>query len=211
MSSSEQFEKNNKNSLQMSEIKNKIRITTVFKNRIRDISKPLIYDIETNIGGNPVWLIGAYDVDNKKFIQFFEKRDEKTLIEKFENYLLEHRDRTLISFSASQFEKLRLLEAFNRHHLIEETGLINNEIDLGSEVNKNIFWNFENNKLRTISSGMGFQWNTDIEGFKIGILFERYLLREVEPDWELFLNHNRDDVYATVKIFNKLKEIADIP
>lgn len=185
-----------------------IILEEAFAQRIQSINQPLTYDIETDLGGNRVWLIGIHDIANDQFTQLFEKDNEQKLLQDLTNHLKQHKNKTLISYSACRFEQNTLQAALKRHNLEDTTGLLENEIDLGIEFMRNII-GAKHIGLKKLEKQFEYQRaDKDIDGMTVGTQYTKYLNTGQEPNWERLKQYNKEDVYAVTTILTQLQKTA---
>jgi predicted RecB family nuclease len=169
------------------------------------------YDIETDLGGHLIWLIGVYNPTNDEFKYFLAKnpRDEKQLLTDFETYLRDNGSKTLCSYSTTYFDRRVVCNRLIAHSFKQPYFDTTDEVDLGVFVKKNLYAKLENYKLRTIGDFFGYPWahKHDINGFDVAWRYMRYQRdKTYKIDWTILLEYNRDDVLVLPHIIKGMHD-----
>ncbi|SDG37648.1 RecB family nuclease, putative, TM0106 family [Halorientalis regularis] len=174
---------------------------------LRDDETVLI-DIETNLEQDRVWCIGLYSYPTDEFTQLVSLDDEQSLIERFQEYLLEQRKPRLIYYAGNSFDEGRLSEAADRCN-VALAELVDEWVDLCVIARETIFQPEEGHDLDAIASGLGFLFeHPNVTGLEIGGAFSTYQSEGEVPDdgWEKYLEYNRDDTLAIKHILDFMSQ-----
>lgn len=185
-----------------------VRITDPMWSEI-DLQKCLVYDIETDTIQSRVWSIGVYTSDDDEYTQFFEKDDEKKLLEDFFEFVKAHKHLRPYTFSATDFD-FRVIRSIARKHGLAPPSLLRTGIDVGwLSVHRTL--GTPKGGLKTIAPFFGYEWaDTSMDGVQAGMLYSMYLRSGEEPDWDNLLQYNRDDVMATYYVLENLLELEKV-
>jgi len=161
------------------------------------LDKILIYDIETDISQTAIWCIGAWNGKKEEFIQFFQKKDEKKMLEEFFNHVNLYPNLIPVTFSATSFDQ-RIISTIARRHNLKLPKSFKNEVDLGGLVVHRTIGTPKGG-LKQLGPFFGYEWtDPSISGAIVGMEYSNYLENGVELDWNKYLEYNRDDVLATL-------------
>lgn len=176
--------------------------------QLLDMENPTYLDIETDLGGNKVWLIGIYNERKGEFLQFFEKDKEDKLLHDFSNYVMKN-NCSLICYAGSYFDR-DVVKNSMRKHGIEIPLSVEECRDAGIEIQYSVVGPFKGFKLKDIGKMIGHQWRQpDMDGLVVGAQYTSYLLDKKEPDWNKLLEYNEDDVKAVREVVNWIKNMQD--
>ncbi|MFW9804690.1 MAG: helix-hairpin-helix domain-containing protein, partial [Candidatus Thorarchaeota archaeon] len=77
----------------------------------------LIYDIETDTTISHIWCIGVWNGKEREFVQFFQKRDEPSLLRDFFAYAKRFPRTIPVTFSSTDFDRRVVSYVAHRHKL----------------------------------------------------------------------------------------------
>lgn len=167
----------------------------------------VVYDIETDLKGTP-WLIGIWDPMDGSVRQFFSPKSEEKLLSEFFSFIERLDDHVLVSFSSSRYDKRCISNSAERNNLAIPL-LVNNEIDLGILVGHYTI-GLPRRNLKGLAGHYGYEWTSqELSGLDVGRLVSMHFRGGEEPDWELILQYNRDDVYATKLVLEEVLKLEE--
>jgi len=173
--------------------------------QIKIPEKSLYVDIETDLLGRAIWLIGTY-MECLGFRQFFNKtnpRDTSRVISEFSSYTQEVHPDAILSYSS--FDPSRLRAALNQ----EQRSFFQciPQIDILTEIRRSAYFPFAGHKLFQIASYLGYPFqHPELDGLEVGTLYSLYLDKGIEPHWQELLEYNRDDVMSMIYVVEKVNE-----
>lgn len=178
------------------------------KRLMLDMENPTYLDIETDLGGNKVWLIGIYNERRGEFLQFFEKDREDKLLQDFSNYVIKN-NCSLICYGGNYFDR-DVVKNSMRKHGIEIPLSVEKCRDVGIDIQYSVVGHFKGFKLKDMGKMIGHQWrHPDLDGLEVGAQYTSYLLDKKEPDWNKLLEYNEDDVKAVLEVVKWIKNIQN--
>lgn len=156
----------------------------------------ILYDIETGAQDNAnLFLISTYNSKTKKSYQFFQKKNTKALLNDFEEYLSQYPNFNLVSFSNSNFEKRNILTCAEKFKMKQLALMIKKERNIGTSITEIIIGDYQYN-LKALASRLGYKWKSKLNGFEVGIQYDRYLKGKETPNWKAIKEYNKEDVLA---------------
>ena len=169
----------------------------------------LVYDVETNIEQSKVWCIGVWNGREKEFVQFFETRNERRLLDSLFEYVNNSPNLVPVSFSATGFDQRMLCQSAKRYRL-EVPSCFEHEIDLGSLVVHRTI-GMPKGGLKQVAPFFSYEWaDPSIDGMFVGMEYSRFLQDGSEPDWDKLLEYNKDDVMATLQVLTSLLNLEEV-
>jgi Icc-related predicted phosphoesterase/uncharacterized protein YprB with RNaseH-like and TPR domain len=172
------------------------------------IENPVYFDIETDLGGSKIWLIGIYNERKGEFLQFFEKDREDKLLQDFSQYIIKN-NCSLICYGGNYFDR-DVVKNSMREHEIKIPKYIEQCRDAGIDIQLSIAGPFKGFKLKDMGKMIGHQWRQpDLGGLEVGAKYTSYLLDKKEPDWNKLLEHNEDDVKAVREVVKWIRNIQN--
>jgi len=174
-----------------------------------DFEKPMFLDIETDIGGNAVWLIGVLWGDS--FRQFYAAtwEKERIILTEFLNFLSQNTPSVLVTYSCTSFDK-RVLAASLQRHKLDEFHRFDNiaHIDLGSELARCFALPIKERKVKHVGELFGYQFkHRSLNGLQVANEYAKHL-RERRPLDPTVLEYNEDDVRVLAHIVKRLSEFC---
>ncbi len=177
-------------------------------NPLLGIENPAYFDIETDLGGRKVWLIGIYNEKNGEFRQFFEKDKEDKLLLDFSNYVIKN-NCSLVCYGGNYFDR-DVIKKSMREHGIKIPISIEVCRDIGVDIQYSVVGPFKGFKLKDVGKMIGCQWrHQGLDGLVVGAQYTSYLLDRQEPDWSKLLEYNEDDVSAVREVAKWIKNIQN--
>lgn len=174
--------------------------------RIEIPDNSIFFDIETDQSCSCIWLIGAFQ-SSGGFTSFLEKRSGmlRENISLFINYLKKHDPPALVSYGPFDLMVKQYMTDEDREYFESIPW-----IDLLQEVRKSVFLPVSGNKLSTISIALGYEPTfPELTGLEVGCSYSRFLNRGIEPDWEMLLKYNEDDVMAMPFIVEQVNALYE--
>jgi Icc-related predicted phosphoesterase len=170
------------------------------------IENPAYFDIETDLGGRKIWLIGIYNERKGEFLQFFEKDREDKLLQDFSQYVIKN-NCSLICYGGNYFDR-DVVKNSMREHGIKIPEYIEQCRDAGIDIQLSVAGPFKGFKLKDMGKMIGYQWrHPDLDGLEVGAQYTSYLLDRKEPDWNRLLEYNEDDVMAVKRVVKWLNSL----
>lgn len=172
---------------------------TIFGESFSELySKPLVlFDIETDLKQEQIWLIGVYNYAAGEFVQFFEPDAQRKLLTDFLEYLGNHGTPTLVYYGGNRFDEQCLTQRIEEYGLTSATENYDTFYDLGIKAQQSLFGPFTSYRLKDVATSLGYEYtHANIDGFIVGSQYTKYLLDGIEPEWKPLQEHNRDDVLA---------------
>jgi len=167
-------------------------------------------DIETDLGGKRIFLIGVYLENENKFHSFFAPTwaKEKEVLENFLTLVQSPRDLSLLSYSGSKFEERVLRARLSAYGLpVMITGTI---LDLFWPVSSSVALPVTNYKLKTLAAFFGYRYkHPEIGGFQVPSVYERFLQTRSPSLKKKLIQHNRDDVNALRLVLKGIQAISE--
>ncbi|MFB6199580.1 MAG: ribonuclease H-like domain-containing protein [Candidatus Nanohaloarchaea archaeon] len=166
----------------------------------------ILFDIETNLAQDHLWLLGAYSPD-RGFKNFFEPDNEKKLLENFVKYLSSFESPKLVSYSGTKFDERILKNRLEEYSMLDQLPYDVEFHDLGAKVQFGLIGDFRFYKLSKLASRLAdyeFE-HDDLTGFEVGGKFTKYKLDDESPNWEKLKKYNKDDVMAIESIMEEIR------
>jgi predicted RecB family nuclease len=155
----------------------------------------LIYiDIETDDRCSRVWLIGLL-VDGR-LTQFYADRweDEKSILERFLDFLDTHRGYTLVSYSGTRFDYRVTLNAVKRNGLTSTTLDEFPHVDLCTLLRRSFIFPQGSYALKELGAYLSYGFKqSDLDGLQVAQAYQRHVEMGAPLD-RRFLEYNEDDV-----------------
>lgn len=167
--------------------------------------KAIFFDIETDIGGNRVWLIG-YEVDGQFFQLYADSwEEERDILEMFLKVLEENLEHALVSFSGTNFDLRVLLKASQRFGLDKNLLLSRHHIDLSSLLRKCFIFPNQRFALKKLGSFLGYEFkHSELDGLQVALNYHRHV-EKGKPLDHIMLEYNEDDVKVIPYIINEIR------
>ena len=164
----------------------------------------LIFDIETDEFQKQIFLIGIYNTYTKEFNQFFDKDDEKKLLQNFCDYMNHFKNYILISYSNNRFDERILKERLMKNNL---QSIQHEFLDLGINITDIVIGKLSSSDYNAKKLGKLFDYKvrTNLTGNDVGSYFSNYLEKNKECDWNKIKIYNEDDVMSIKLIIEKIK------
>jgi len=170
-----------------------------------DCDNAIFFDIETDIACERVWLIG-FQIDGR-FTRFYADNwiQEKEILERFTEILRDNPNRTLVSFSGTNFDYRVTLEAIRRYKLEESFLTLLPHIDLSTLIRRSFILPNQRFALKDLAAFLGYSFKyPDLDGFIVALRYHKHV-EDGSPLDPKILEYNQDDVKALPFIIEKLK------
>lgn len=174
--------------------------------------KPRVFfDIETDPhGGNKLcWLIGLLDEQTGTFTQYLARTpaEEPTILSQFATFCSTLQDRSLVSYSGSNFDHRNVIARMEALSLPVPAPL-ERAVDLLYPIQNSIAWPCTGYRLKDIAACLGFTYrHRGLDGFMVALEYLRLSERK-RPIPRRFLEYNEDDLRALRHIVVTVEEIA---
>jgi len=196
-------------------IKLKKQSQSILENKIIELEpmesieeNTIILDIETNLTSDLVWMIGIYDTEKNKIIQFVAHKpsDEKIILKQFLDYVKSYKGK-IYTFSATKFDE-RVIKKRMEYHKIKHSSLPI-FVDLALDVIRCYAFPFKSYGLKQISDYFEYDFkHPDIGGMWVAIEYLRtYQETKDKKLMKKFLEYNEDDLRSLKLIMDKLSFI----
>jgi len=171
----------------------------------------MILDIETNLTSDLVWMIGIYDTEKNKIIQFVAHKpsDEKIILKQFLDCVKSYKGK-IYTFSASKFDE-RVIKKRMQHHKIKYS-LLPKFVDLAIDVIRCYAFPFKSYGLKQISGYFEYDFkHPDIGGMWVASEYlNTYQKTKNKKLMKKFLEYNEDDLRSLKLIMDKLSFIKSV-
>jgi len=168
----------------------------------------LFLDIETDLMSNLVWMIGLYDTEKNKIIQFVAHKpsDEKSILKEFSDYMKSFKGK-IYTFSASKFDE-RVIKKRMKYHKIKYSSLPK-FVDLALDINRCYIFPFKSYGLKPISDYLEYDSkHPDVDGMWVAHQYlSTYQETKNKKLMKQFLEYNEDDLLSLKWIMDKLSSI----
>ena len=175
---------------------------------------PILFDIETDLRWNKVWLIGAVDAKENKFYKFFANtwNDEFDMLKEFDEWLKVRQNRPLMYYSCNNFDIRVTQNACARLGLHQHAIFTQPEQDICYTLRKSYYLPTKNRKLKTMARFLGYDMSLENqEGYMDGLECAQHYISHVmfnEPlNSDVFL-YNENDVWMLPFIVKRLSEVS---
>jgi len=196
-------------------IKLKKQSQSILENKIIELEpmesieeNTIILDIETNLTSDLVWMIGIYDTEKNKIIQFVAHKpsDEKIILKQFLDYVKSYKGK-IYTFSATKFDE-RVIKKRMQHHKIKYS-ILPKFVDLAFDIIRCYAFPFKSYGLKHISDYFEYDFkHPDISGMWVAIEYLRtYQETKNKKLMKKFLEYNEDDLRSLKWIMDKLSFI----
>ena len=168
---------------------------------------PMFFDIETDIGGGRVWLIGT--LWKGVFRQFFSEdwEGEATMLRQFLEFLAADPPPEMVSYSCTAFDKRVLVSAMERCGLDARCFDRITHVDLGKELRKRLALPTSNFAVKDVGEYFGYSFkHTELGGLQVAVEYAKHL-REGKPLDQRVLRYNEDDVRVIGHILRKTSQL----
>jgi Icc-related predicted phosphoesterase len=176
---------------------------------VRPIEKnPLFLDIETDLKQELVWMIGIYNTQKNKIIQFVAHKpsEERKMLKQFLEYIKLFKGKIYI-FSATRFDE-NVIKKRMEYHKIKHSSLPK-FVDLAFDIIQCYALPLKSYRLKSISDY--FQYTSqhpDVSGIEIALQYlTTYQETRNKKLMKKFLEYNEDDLRSLKWIMDKLSSI----
>ena len=195
----------------------KVGARSLCENRLFQVEdfKPItgevtLFDIETDVACNKVWLIGTYR--NGRFLQFYADNwdEEKETLSNFLNFLGSYPESKLVSFSGTNFDKNVVEKALRRLRLDFKAFLSHVHIDMCQRLRKCFIFPNQSYALKDFASFLGYKFKyPELCGLLVALEYHRHVQDGTPLDPKIF-EYNEDDVRALSFIIEKIEGLDQI-
>jgi Icc-related predicted phosphoesterase/uncharacterized protein YprB with RNaseH-like and TPR domain len=156
----------------------------------------LLFDLETDLNQEQVFLAGFYDTTTNSITQFFNADDEEELLADLRSFVTDYNDPTLIYYGGNNFDETRLEHSLSTHGFDSLKSQVT-YWDLGIYAQQEFFGDFPDYRLESIAATInGWTPSSDLDGFVVGLLYTKYKNGGREPDWDELQQYNQEDLQA---------------
>ncbi len=179
---------------------------TVNIKSLRNIGEnPLCLDIETDLGGNRIWMIGIYSYKLNVFEQLvaYTPRQESTVISKFQKILVKIKPSEIIIFSGSKFDERVLINRLKHYRLALPDNV--SFFDVLIELRNAIALPIKSYALENIANYIGFKFrHRNLDGYEIGLIYDEWKMNLRKcPILSKLKDKNEDDLKALKRIIDE--------
>jgi len=168
----------------------------------------IFFDIETDTACDRVWLIGIL-IDGR-FIQLYADNweQERDILEEFIEILKKHPNRTLVSFSGTNFDHRIPLNALRRHSLDADFFESYPHVDLSTLLKRCFIFPNQSFALKELSTYLEYPFkHPDMNGLAVAISYHSHV-EDGKPLGTKIFEYNEDDVRAIPHLIEKARSIA---
>ena len=169
----------------------------------------LFLDIETDLMSDLVWMIGLYDTEKNKIIQFVAHKPsgEKAILKQFLDYVKSFKGK-IYTFSASKFDE-RVIKKRMEYHKIKHSSLPK-FVDLALDVIRCYIFPFKSYGLKPISDYLEYDSkHPDVDGMWVAREYlSTYQETKNKKLMKKFLEYNEDDLRSLKWMMDKLSSIT---
>jgi len=172
-------------------------------------NKLIFFDIETDTNCERVWLIGTL-IDGE-FRQLYADNweQEKTILEEFTEILKQHSDRTLVSYSCTNFDHRITLGALERHGLNAEFLESFPHVDLGTLLNRCFIFPNQKFALKDLGTYLEYPFRyPDMDGLAVALSYQSHVEDGKPLDPKIY-KYNEDDVRAIPYLIEKAHSLEE--
>lgn len=165
--------------------------------------KAIFFDIETDIACKRVWLIGLQMDDH--FVQLYADNweKEKEILFRFTQILAKYPNRTLISFSGTNFDYRVTLAAMLRHGMNTNYLSSHSHIDLCTLLRRCYIFPNQRFALKDLGSFLEYPFkNSDLDGLAVALAYHKQV-EEGKPLDNRIFEYNQDDVKVLPFLISK--------
>jgi len=171
-------------------------------------SKLIYFDIETDVDCQRVWLIGILIDDEFRQLYADSWEQEKTILEEFISVLEQNPDRSLISYSCTNFDHRVILGALRRHELDTDIMERFTHIDIGTLLNRCFIFPNQSFALKELGAYLEYPFkNSDLNGLAVALSYHSHV-EDGKPIESKIFEYNEDDVKAIPHIIVKARETS---
>ena len=168
----------------------------------------ILLDIETDLMSDLVWMIGLYDTEKNKIIQFVAHKpsDEKIILKQFLDSMKSFKGK-IYTFSATKFDE-RVIKKRMEYHKIKHSSLPI-FVDLALDVIRCYAFPFKSYGLKQISNYFEYDSkHPDVDGMWVASQYlSTYQETKNKKLMKQFLEYNEDDLRSLKWIMDKLSSI----
>ncbi len=168
--------------------------------------KSIIFDIETDLLCEKVWMIGI--LVEGKFIQLYADNfsKEKSILQEFANILDKYHEKEycLLSYSGTNFDFRVTKNALIRKKIDSKRIERFEHIDVCNLVKRSYISHIQTYALKDFAGHIGYPFkHGDMNGLLVALEYMEHLKKKKELPRKIF-DYNQDDVYAIPFILEKL-------
>jgi len=163
--------------------------------RLKLASNRAYVDIETDLGGKFIWLVGLHIEDEGRSYAFFADtpRDEMTILREFLDVLAQKPELNLLAYSNCRAEQRLLAQRLSAYNLA--TTVAENIMDLYYAIHSCMAFPVQDTRLKTIAKCCGFlARHPNMEGFDAAVCYGSG--KPSKQRKKLLLEYNEDDMLA---------------
>ena len=183
--------------------------STVFIKPLSEIGEnPLIMDIETDLGGNFIWMIGIYAYEANAFKQLivYTPRQEPGILAKCCKILTRSKSKKILIFSGSRFDERILRKRLDHHRMVLSANIT--FADILIDLRHAIALPIKSYSLDSLAPHIGFKFrHPNIDGLQMALIYSEWQrnLRKC-PHLSMLIDKNEDDVMALKRIIDEFYE-----
>lgn len=167
----------------------------------------ILFDIETDLACNRVWLMGAYT--EGRFCQFYANSwaEEKEILADFLNFLSSHPKSKLVSFSGTNFDKNVVEKALKRLKLDFRSFQSHMHFDMCQQIRECFIFPNQSYALKDLASFLAYKFKyPELCGLLVALEYHRHIQDEIPLDPKIF-EYNEDDVRALLFIMDTIENM----
>lgn len=177
-------------------------------NNLQPFTGDIIYfDIETDVACQRVWLVGA--LKGTEFRKFYADnwKQEREMLECFLEYLNEHSEAKLVSFSGVSFDRNVVENALRRLKLNTHAFTSHVHVDICQRIKECYIFPNRSYALKDLASFLGYKFKyPELWGLLAALEYHHHIQDKTPLDPKLF-EYNEDDVKALPFIVERLHSL----
>lgn len=180
--------------------------TVVNGRPVLSAGKRAYLDIETDLKGNLVWLVGVHVEDEDKSYAFYARapRDERATLREAIEFLASKDDLNILSYSGSHFEERILRKRLAAHGL--PTTVVDRISDTYFSIHSCAAFPAQRATLKDVAKCCGFKWREpEMNGFEAALRYGSGKL--AKSDAQVLISYNEDDLLALKHVVLHLERL----
>src|SRR5262249_10015278 len=177
----------------------------VVKSLLLSPEKRAYLDIETDLAGTLIWLIGIYVEDENKTYSFFAETPdgEKKILSEMLQFFEERSELNILSFSGTRFEERLFKKRLGAHGLSQ---VVTERIkDLYFEIHDAVAFPCQGLGLKNIAEFCGFKWRDEgMSGFSLALMYGGSG-KSVRPT---AIRYNEDDLLSLKHVVDHIEKLC---
>jgi uncharacterized protein YprB with RNaseH-like and TPR domain len=164
-------------------------------------------DIETDVGGKFIWLVGIHAQDEGKSYALYADtpQDERQILSDMLRFIAMRGEINLISCSGSRFEQRLLTQRLSAHGL--PTEVAQSIRDIYFDIHGCAAFPIQTLTLKDVAKWCGFKWRTSLDGFDAALTYGS-AGNLPKATKRLLIRYNEDDLLAVKHVVQHLENLG---